>query len=106
MTAAKTVLFSHEQISLAHFASALSHPARIAIVNFLQSHGRASCGEIVEHLPLSQPTVSQHIKTLLEAGLLMQEPLGQKMLYQLNCERMLSFCHSFQCTLGTQEKAS
>ena len=104
MVAAKTILFTHEQISLAHFASALSHPARIAIVTFLQNQDRASCGEIVKALPLSQPTVSQHIKTLLEAGLLLQQPVGQKIYYRLDCDRMKAFCHNFQGCIGTQEQ--
>lgn len=106
MTLAKTTLFSADQVALAQFAAALSHPARIAIIHFLRAHGRASCGEIVAHLPLSQPTVSQHLKTLLETGLLTQESVGQKMLYQLDCDRMLKFCHSFQCSLGTREKTA
>lgn len=103
MAASKFTLFSPEQVSLAQFASALSHPARIAIVTFLQNQAQASCGEIVAAIPLSQPTVSQHLKTLLAAGLLLQEPLGQKIYYRLDCDRMKQFCHSFQCSLGTQE---
>jgi DNA-binding transcriptional ArsR family regulator len=102
MTTAKTLLFTAEQTALANFAAALSHPARIAIVTLLQSRDRVSCGEIVEALPLAQATVSQHIKTLVAAGLLLQFPEGHKVFYQLDCSKLRNFCHSFQCTLGTQ----
>lgn len=106
MTVAKTAFFTAEQTALARFADALSHPARIAIVTLLQNREWVSCGEIVQTLPLAQATVSQHIKKMMDADLLIQQPDGQKMLYQLNCTRMKQFCHSFQCTLGTQTPES
>ena len=87
--------------SLARFAGALAHPARIGIVTLLQERGEACCGEIVEALPLSQPTVSQHLRCLREAGLLKLRECGPKVCYSLDCDAVRSFCHSFQCTLGT-----
>ena len=98
--------FNPLHIELAHFASALSHPARVAIVTLLQEKTVASCGEIVSALPLSQATVSQHIKVLLEAEMLIQIPEGKKMNYQLNRDKIITFCHNFQCTLGTQTSES
>lgn len=103
MAAQKTALFSPEQTALAAFASALAHPARIAIITLLQERGEAPCGDIVEALPLAQPTVSQHLRCLSEAGLLKQRSSGPKVCYSLNCGSIRSFCHSFQCTLGTVE---
>ncbi len=97
----KLDIFTPEQVALAEFARSLAHPARIAIVTFLQQRGDASCGEIVGALPLAQATISQHLKALREAGLLNAETRGTSVRYSLNCENIKNFCHSFQCTLGT-----
>ncbi|ADE55331.1 ArsR/SmtB family transcription factor [Coraliomargarita akajimensis] len=103
MATQKTELFSAEQTALANFASALAHPARIAIITQLQQRGEASCGDLVEALPLAQPTVSQHIKQLREADLLTARNCGPKICYSINYESLRHFCHTFQCTLGTAE---
>ena len=69
-----TVIPSGEATSadrdLATLAKALGHPARVQIVRFLLSRDSCMCGDIVEHLPLAQSTVSQHLKMLKEAGLI------------------------------------
>jgi DNA-binding transcriptional ArsR family regulator len=58
----------HERLATA--CKALSHPARLAILQTLAQRGVCICGEIVAELPLSQATVSQHLKVLREAGLI------------------------------------
>jgi ArsR family transcriptional regulator len=68
----------------ARLASALGHPARVAIVRFLKEKGVCICGEIVEVLPLAQSTVSQHLKVLKEAGLVQGETDGPRSCYCLN----------------------
>lgn len=62
--------FSPEEERLAMYARALGHPARVAIMRLLISCGECMCGDIVRYLPLAQATVSQHLKTLKEAGLI------------------------------------
>ncbi|TXI77449.1 MAG: ArsR family transcriptional regulator, partial [Flavobacteriales bacterium] len=47
---------------LARHAKAMAHPARIAILRFLIEKRSCVCGDIVNELPLSQSTVSQHLK--------------------------------------------
>ncbi|WFB36405.1 metalloregulator ArsR/SmtB family transcription factor [Kiritimatiellota bacterium B12222] len=106
MTTTRLDLFSEDHVALAAFASALSHPARIMMVTLLQQREWVACGDIVEHIPLAQATVSQHLKVLVDVGLLSQRREKKKMLYHLNCEKMKSFCHHFQCTLGTQTPES
>lgn len=96
-------IFTPEQVALADFARALSHPARISILTFLQEHGEASCGQIVEALPLAQATVSQHLRAMREAGLLTAQSCGPRVCYSLDCDNIKAFCHSFQCTLGTAQ---
>ena len=57
-----------KDVELARLAKALGHPARVAIVRLLLSDGDCVCGAIVDHLPLAQATVSQHLKVLRDAG--------------------------------------
>lgn len=66
----KTEGFTKKQNELAMLAKALGHPARIAILQFLAAQQSCICGDIVEELPLSQSTVSQHLSELKKAGLI------------------------------------
>jgi DNA-binding transcriptional ArsR family regulator len=71
---------------MAELAKALSHPARIAILQTLAQKQMCICGEIVEVLPLAQATVSQHLKELKAAGLITGEVEGKKSCYCINWE--------------------
>ena len=62
--------FTKSQNDLALITKALGHPARIAILQFLIKSNSCVCGDIVDQLPLSQSTVSQHLKELKNAGLI------------------------------------
>ena len=62
--------FTKIQNDLAVITKALGHPARIAILQFLVKSKSCICGDIVNELPLSQSTVSQHLKELKNAGLI------------------------------------
>ena len=81
MGATKSHEFSTKENKLAKYAKALAHPARIAIVNLLATKATCQCGDIVEELPLSQSTVSQHLKELKDAGLIKGEIEGAKVCY-------------------------
>jgi DNA-binding transcriptional ArsR family regulator len=81
MGATKSQQFSAKENKLARYAKALGHPARIAILKFLASKAACQCGDIVDELPLSQSTVSQHLKELKEAGLIKGEIEGVKVCY-------------------------
>ncbi len=70
MGASKTSEYDQQEVILAKYAKALAHPARIAILNLLLKKQACICGDIVDELPLSQSTVSQHLKELKEAGLI------------------------------------
>jgi ArsR family transcriptional regulator len=70
MGASKTEQFTNQQNELAILAKALGHPARIAIIEYLLTVDTCICGDIVNELPLAQPTVSQHLKELKNAGLI------------------------------------
>lgn len=77
----KTVGFTKTQLELAAFAKALGHPARIAILQFLATQKSCMCGDIVEELPLSQSTVSQHLKELKSVGLIKGNVEGPSVCY-------------------------
>lgn len=84
MASPKTQLFDAQTTRLAELAKALSHPARLAILQKIAEHKTCICGEIVEALPLAQATVSQHLKTLKDVGLLCGEIDGSRSCYCLN----------------------
>lgn len=81
MGASKTEHFTQIQNDLAILAKALGHPARIAIIDYLLKVDRCICGDIVNELPLSQPTVSQHLKELKNAGLIKGNIEGNAICY-------------------------
>ena len=81
MGASKTEAYTNKELTLAKYAKALSHPARVAILNVLLKKQACICGDIVEELPLSQSTVSQHLKELKEAGLIKGDIDGVSVCY-------------------------
>jgi DNA-binding transcriptional ArsR family regulator len=70
MGLSKTEGFTKNQVDLAALAKAMGHPARIASLHFLATRKTCVCGDIVDELPLSQSTVSQHLKELKNVGLI------------------------------------
>ena len=80
----KTDHFNDHQNELAVLAKALGHPARIAIIEYLLNVGTCICGDIVNELPLAQPTVSQHLKELKNAGLIKGNIEGNSICYCIN----------------------
>ena len=81
MGATKTEHFTEHQNGIAMLAKALGHPARIAIIEYLASVDSCICGDIVKELPLAQPTVSQHLKELKNAGLIKGNIEGTSICY-------------------------
>lgn len=81
MGATKTDHFTDKQNQIATIAKALGHPARIAIIEYLLSVDSCICGDIVNELPLAQPTVSQHLKELKNAGLIKGNIEGNSICY-------------------------
>jgi ArsR family transcriptional regulator len=87
--------FSVKDQSLAAFAKAISHPARIAILTVLARKNECICGEIVEILPLAQSTVSQHLKELKNAGLINGSVDGPRSCYCINWKAFEKFNAEF-----------
>lgn len=73
---------------LAEAFNALGDPYRVAIIHLITNAGEPVCVVDVErHLPLSQSTVSYHLKTLLDAGLISRERRSKWNYYSLNPDR-------------------
>jgi ArsR family transcriptional regulator, lead/cadmium/zinc/bismuth-responsive transcriptional repressor len=77
----KTEIFSDKQNKLATMMKALAHPARIAIIQHLIKINTCICGDLVEVLGLAQPTISQHLKELKNAGLIQGTIEGTSVCY-------------------------
>jgi len=81
MGSTKAEEFTVKQNKIAKYAKALGHPARVAIIELLVKKQACICGDIVDVLPLSQSTVSQHLKELKESGLIKGDIDGVKVCY-------------------------
>lgn len=81
MGISKTELFTDKQNQISTMAKALGHPARIAIMEYLMDVDTCICGDIVNVLPLAQPTVSQHLRELRNAGLIKGNIEGTSICY-------------------------
>ncbi|MFL6014640.1 MAG: ArsR/SmtB family transcription factor, partial [Gaiellaceae bacterium] len=72
------VLDEAEALATAELFRTLGDPARVRIVNVIARSSEAVCAcELYEPLGLSQPTVSHHLKKLVDAGLLAREQRGR-----------------------------
>lgn len=86
MGATKADLYTPLQTELAMLAKALGHPARIAILQELLSKNNCQCGELVTSIGLAQPTVSQHLKELKQAGLIKGSVEGARICYCIDAK--------------------
>ena len=81
MGATNTEHYTEQQNQIAVIAKALGHPARIAIIEHLMKVNQCICGDLVNELPLAQPTISQHLKELKNAGLIKGTIEGNSVCY-------------------------
>lgn len=80
----KSELFKKRQNRLAALAKAFDHPARVAILEYLLSNRTCITNDLVNQLPLSQSTISQHLKELKQIGIIKGEVEGPKLNYCIN----------------------
>jgi len=106
MGATKTEHFTDRQNQIAIIAKALGHPARIAIIEYLLKVNECICGDIVNELPLAQPTVSQHLKELKNAGLIKGNIEGTSICYCIDEKafELLNTYFSNIVTIVTKQK--
>jgi len=77
----KSFHFNIEQNRLAIFAKAFAHPARIAILQQIIKNKTCIVGTLTDILPLSQSTISQHLKELKNIGIIKGEIEGPSICY-------------------------
>jgi ArsR family transcriptional regulator, arsenate/arsenite/antimonite-responsive transcriptional repressor len=95
MGATKTEHYTENQNILATLAKAMGHPARIAIIDYLLKVDACICGDIVNELPLAQPTISQHLKELKNAGIIKGNVEGNAICYCINEKALYVLRHYF-----------
>jgi len=94
MGATKTEHFTDRQNQIATIAKAMGHPARIAIIEYLMKANECICGDIVNELPLAQPTVSQHLKELKNAGIIKGNVEGNSICYCID-EKTIAILNTY-----------
>ena len=87
MGASKVDIYSNDINQIAAVAKVFSHPARVAILQYISSQEACICNDIVEEIGLAQATISQHLKVINDAGLLKGTFEGKSLCYCLNVER-------------------
>lgn len=90
MGTTKSEEFTIKDNKIAKYAKALAHPARVAILQLLIKKQVCVCGDIVDELPLSQSTISQHLKELKDAGLIKGNIAGSKVCYCIDDKEWLN----------------
>jgi predicted transcriptional regulator len=91
MGKSKNELFAADFVKISEIGKCISHPARVAIIDFLLKSESCVCGDIVAELPLSQSTVSQHLKELKSIGLIKGEIVGPTVCYCIDPEVWQNF---------------
>jgi len=92
----KTESFTQSQNRIAELAKAFAHPARVAIIEHLLREKTCICNDLVEVLPLSQATVSQHLQELKRIGIIRGEVNPPKVCYCIDEEVWQELVTTFQ----------
>lgn len=78
--------YTEEQVKLARYAKAFSHPVRVQILQLLSQQSCCYSGDIINDLPIARSTLSQHFTELREAGLIQGEFNPPKIKYCIRPE--------------------
>lgn len=87
--------YSEVHLQFASLLDALSHPARLKVVEHLAGYYECPAGTISKKLPLCKSTVSQHMAKLREVGLISCNAQGACQEYKLNEEKLEEFIDMF-----------
>ena len=90
---------------LATIAKALAHPARMQIVRLLLSRSSCIGSDITQELGLAQSTVSEHLRILKAAGVVVSEIEHPRIWYSLSAQRLVSLCE-FLTAVGVSQNTS
>ena len=96
--------FTLEEQKLSQYAKALGHPVRIQILKILNEQSCCYNGDLTEIIPLAQSTISQHLKSLKEAGLIQGEIIPPKIKYCLNKENWEEASQLFETLFKSKDR--
>jgi ArsR family transcriptional regulator, arsenate/arsenite/antimonite-responsive transcriptional repressor len=83
-----------DETKLLRVLKALADPKRFRMLQQIASAGELTCGQVGERWPLSQPTISHHLKILTDAGLLEVREVGQHHFISANVDLINELAHS------------
>jgi ArsR family transcriptional regulator len=83
-------------------AKALADESRYKLLCLIAERDEISCAELIERLPLAQPTISHHVKILLDADLIAVRREGQRAYFRFNRGRLLEVLDQCARELGGQ----
>ncbi|MEZ4855486.1 MAG: metalloregulator ArsR/SmtB family transcription factor [Gelidibacter sp.] len=101
MGASKLDIYKTDINTIATIAKVFAHPARVAILQFISKQDNCICNDIVDEIGLSQPTISQHLKVINDAGLLKGNYKGKSLCYCININRFREFQDVFNSFFNT-----
>ena len=105
MGVTKSEHFTRKQNRIAELAKAFSHPARVMILQHLSKKGICIMNDLVDVLPLSQSTVSQHLKELKRIGIVQGDVDPPKVCYCINEKVWEEFREEFEMLLDSYDPA-
>jgi ArsR family transcriptional regulator len=83
-----------DQQQLVKISKALADPTRFSILQAIATAGESCCGDLAKRFPITQATCSQHLKILVEAGLVIMRREGQFNHYRLVQSTLKAYCHA------------
>jgi ArsR family transcriptional regulator len=104
MGISKTEHYSNKHNEIAVLLKAVAHPARVAILEHILKVNACICNDIVNELPLAQPTISQHLKELKNAGIIIGSVEGNSICYCVNEKAIAKLLKLFEGYSGKIEK--
>lgn len=81
-----------KQTEIMDTISVLSESVRLSIVKLVADSGRLCAKDILEYYDLSQPTLSHHLSTLVNSGILLAEKSGRNVYYSVNSSEIYNIC--------------
>jgi DNA-binding transcriptional ArsR family regulator len=87
--------FDENTTRIASLSNAMSHPARVEILKIIFQKQTCTCGEVVNSLPYSQSTISQHLNELKIAGLVNSKNINTATMYSINQDGIDEYVYRF-----------
>lgn len=101
MGVTKSNLFTSEQNTIANYAKAFAHPARVAIIEHLIKTNSCINGDLVQELGLAQATISQHLRELKDIGIITGSIEGTRISYCIDQQKWDEVKHVFNSIFNT-----